>query len=98
VLKNGFDTVVLGLSGGMDSALCACVAVDALGPEHVVGVSMPSAYTSGASREDAEALARTLGIRFYAIPIKDVLDTYLRALQPAFSGRPEDTTEENVQA
>jgi NAD+ synthase (glutamine-hydrolysing) len=98
VRKNGFETVVLGLSGGVDSALCACVATDALGPEHVVGVSMPSAYTSAASREDAEALARTLGIRFYAIPIRDVHDAYLRVLQPAFSGRPTDTTEENLQA
>jgi NAD+ synthase (glutamine-hydrolysing) len=98
VLKNEFDAVVLGLSGGIDSALCACVAVDALGPKHVVGVAMPSPFTASISREDAEALARTLGIRFYSIPIHDVFESYQRALAPAFSGREADTTEENLQA
>ena len=87
VLKNGFETAVLGLSGGVDSALCACIAVDALGPGRVVGISMPSDYTTGASREDAESLARALGIRFYQIPIRDVFETYRRALAPALSGR-----------
>jgi len=90
--------VVLGLSGGIDSALCCCIAVDALGPTHVVGVFMPSPFTSGASREDAEALARALGIRFYSIPIVEVFDAYRRALEPALSGRAADTTEENLQA
>ena len=98
VRKNGFETAVLGLSGGVDSALCAAVAVDALGADHVVGVAMPSDYTSGASREDAEALARALGIRFYSISIRDVMEAYRRALEPAFSGREPDTTEENLQA
>ncbi|HYM80209.1 MAG TPA: NAD+ synthase [Candidatus Limnocylindria bacterium] len=98
VRKNGFSSVVLGLSGGVDSALCACLAADALGPAHVVGVSMPSEFTSGASKEDAESLARALGFRFYAIPIQDVFEAYRRALQPAFVNREADTTEENLQA
>jgi NAD+ synthase (glutamine-hydrolysing) len=98
VRKNQFKTAVLGLSGGIDSALCACIAADALGAANVVGVSMPSDFTSGASREDAEALARALGLRFYSIPIRDVFETYRRALEPAFSGQPADTTEENLQA
>jgi len=87
VLKNGFETVVLGLSGGVDSALCACIAVDALGPGRVVGTSMPSEYTSGASREDAGSLARALGMRFYEIPIQGVFESYRRSLAPALSGR-----------
>ena len=98
VRKNGFDTVVLGLSGGIDSALCACIAADALGPRQVVGVSMPGPYSAGISRADAEALCRALGLRFYAIPIVDVFESYGRALAPAFAGRPGDTTEENLQA
>jgi NAD+ synthase (glutamine-hydrolysing) len=98
VRKNGFETVVLGLSGGIDSALTACIATDALGAKNVVGVSMPSPYTSGASRADAEALARALGIRFYSIPIAEVFDAYRRALEPALAGRPPDITEENLQA
>ena len=98
VRKNGFDTVVLGLSGGIDSALCACIAADALGPQQVVGVSMPGPYSAGFSREDAEALCRTLGLRFYAIPIVEVFESYGRALAPAFAGRASDITEENLQA
>jgi len=98
VHKNGFDSVVLGLSGGVDSALCACVAADAIGPKHVVGVSMPSPFTSGASKEDAESLARALGLRFYSIPIQESFQAALAALAPAFTGRPPDTTEENLQA
>lgn len=98
VQKNQFKTVVLGLSGGVDSALCACIAADALGAANVVGVSMPSEFTSGASREDAEALARALGLRFYCIPIREVFETYRSALEPAFSGKEPDTTEENLQA
>jgi NAD+ synthase (glutamine-hydrolysing) len=98
VLKNGFDTVVLGLSGGIDSSLCACLAVEALGPEHVVGISMPSPYTSDASKEDAEILARHLGIRFETIPIRDVFETHRRTLAPVFGEAPEDETEENLQA
>jgi NAD+ synthase (glutamine-hydrolysing) len=98
VRKNGFDTVVLGLSGGIDSALTACIAADALGPRSVVGVSMPSGYTSSASRADAEALARALGIRFETIPIGEVFDSYRRVLAPVLAGRPPDITEENLQA
>ncbi|MEO5618289.1 MAG: NAD+ synthase [Candidatus Eisenbacteria bacterium] len=96
--KNDFESVVLGLSGGIDSALCACIAVDALGPEHVVGVSMPSRYTSDASREDAETLARALGIRFMTLPIEGIFDSYLAALAPSFAERESDITEENLQA
>jgi NAD+ synthase (glutamine-hydrolysing) len=98
VLKNGFDTVVLGLSGGIDSALTACIAVDALGPKKVVGVSMPSPYTSTASQADAQALAKALGIRFEVIPIRDMMGAYDHALSPVFTDRPADATEENLQA
>jgi NAD+ synthetase len=98
VTKNSFDTVVLGLSGGIDSALTACIAVDALGPEKVVGVSMPSPYTSSASQADAEALAKALAIRFQVIPIRDLMSAWDQALAPAFTGRPADITEENLQA
>jgi NAD+ synthase (glutamine-hydrolysing) len=98
VAKNGFDSIVLGVSGGVDSALCAAIAADALGPKNVVGVMMASEFTSGASKEDAEALARALGIRFYSIPIRDVYEAYRRTLEPAFSGKPPDITEENLQA
>jgi NAD+ synthase (glutamine-hydrolysing) len=90
--------VVLGLSGGVDSALCACIAADAIGPKHVVGVSMPSPFTSGASKEDAESLARALGLRFYSIPIQESFQAAQAALAPAFSGQQPDTTEENLQA
>jgi NAD+ synthase (glutamine-hydrolysing) len=98
VQKNGFDAAVLGLSGGVDSALCACVAADAIGPQNVIAVAMPSPYTSGASKEDAEGLARALGLRLYAIPIQDAFDAAQRALAPAFTGQASDTTEENLQA
>ena len=98
VRKNCFEAVVLGLSGGVDSALCACIACDAVGPKHVVGVSMPSPFTSGASKEDAEALARSLGIRFYVLSVDDVLQSYRRVLEAPFSGREPDVTEENLQA
>ena len=98
VTKNHFDTVVLGLSGGIDSALTACVAADALGSENVVGVSMPSPYTSSASQADAAALAKALGMRLEVIPIGDMMGAYDHALAPAFAGRASDTTEENLQA
>lgn len=98
VRKNGFDTVLLGLSGGIDSALTACIAADALGPEHVVGVAMPSPYSSPASSEDAAALAAALGIRFRTIPIRDTMGAYNAALADAFAGRAADLTEENLQA
>ncbi len=98
VRKNGFRTVVLGLSGGIDSALTATVAADALGAEHVVGVSMPSTYTSGESMTGAEDLARALGIRLEVIPIRDVMSGYEHALGEVFAGRAPDITEENLQA
>ena len=96
--KNGFDTVVLGLSGGIDSALTACIAADALGPRHVVGVAMPSPFTSAASKADAEALAKALGIRMQEIPIADIMRAYEKSLASAFAGKSADITEENLQA
>jgi NAD+ synthase (glutamine-hydrolysing) len=98
VRKNGFEKVVLGLSGGIDSALTAAIATDALGPENVVGVSMPSRYTSRESLEDAEEVARRLGIRLLTIPIDRTFQCALETLAPAFEGRPADVTEENLQA
>jgi len=98
VRKNGFEKVVLGLSGGIDSALTACIAVDALGPGNVVGVSMPSPYTSGESERDAEALAKALGMSFQTIAIADVMQAYEHALASSFADRAADTTEENLQA
>jgi NAD+ synthase (glutamine-hydrolysing) len=98
VHKCGFRRVVLGLSGGIDSALTACVAVDALGRENVVGVGMPSKYSSQGSIDDASELARNLGIRFELIPIRDMFEAYNQALGPVFAGMPADVTEENIQA
>ena len=98
VAKNGFRAVVLGLSGGVDSALTACIAGDAVGPANVVAVMMPSRYTSRASLEDAEALARSLGIRYQTIPIDEVFEAHVRALAASFEGRGPDITEENLQA
>jgi NAD+ synthase (glutamine-hydrolysing) len=98
VRKNGFEAVVLGLSGGIDSALCASIACDALGPRNVIGACMSSPFTSAASREDAESLARVLGLRFENLPIGDVLESYRVALASQFAGRAPDTTEENLQA
>ena len=98
VRKNDFDTVVLGLSGGIDSALCACIACDAVGPRKVVGAFMPSEFTSAASREDAAALATALGTRYEELPIGEVLGTYQRMLANVFADRPAGITEENLQA
>jgi NAD+ synthase (glutamine-hydrolysing) len=98
VNKNGFSKVVIGLSGGIDSSLTAVLAVDALGQENVVGVFMPSEYTSSASEEDARLLARVLGIRLQAIPIKETFEIYLKMLSKEFKGLPRDATEENIQA
>jgi NAD+ synthase (glutamine-hydrolysing) len=97
IRKNGFETVVLGLSGGIDSALTGAIAVDAVGPEHVVGVAMPSPYSSPTSLQDAQALAANLGLRLLEIPIDAVLQSYLDTLTPLFEGRPADVTEENIQ-
>src|SRR5206468_11267388 len=93
VVKNGFNRVVLGLSGGIDSSLCACVAVDAIGSENVVGAFMPSEYTSTASHDDARSLADALDIEWHEIPIREVFDCYRQALEPTFKGLPADTTE-----
>jgi NAD+ synthase (glutamine-hydrolysing) len=98
VRKNGFTKVVLGLSGGIDSALTACIAVDALGSENVTGVLMPSDFSSRGSIEDSEELGRNLGIELLTVPISDVLESYKRALKPAFKGAKPDVTEENIQA
>jgi NAD+ synthase (glutamine-hydrolysing) len=98
VRKNGFQKVVIGLSGGIDSSLTAAIAVDALGKENVVGVFMPSRYSSEESREDAGKLAENLGIRFLSIPIDDTFQAYLDMLAAPFAGVEPDVTEENVQA
>ena len=96
--KCGFKSAVLGLSGGVDSAVTACIAAEALGPAHILGVSMPSVYSAQASSEDARLLASNLGIRFSVIPIQSLFQEYVRSLIPAFADRPPDTTEENLQA
>ena len=98
VRKCGFKRVVLGLSGGIDSALTACIAVDALGPENVIGVGMPGPYSSQGSIDDAVQLAKNLGIRFEMVAIGEIFDSYLKALKPVFAGREPDVTEENIQA
>ncbi len=98
VRKNGFARVVLGLSGGIDSALTASIAVDALGAENVTGVFLPSPFTSRESAEDAAALARNLGIEYLTLPIGAEMESYRKTLGPLFAGRPEDTTEENLQS
>lgn len=98
VRKNEFGTVCIGMSGGADSSLTACIAVDALGSEGVIGVSMPSVYTSEASLEDAEILAKNLGIRLLEIPIREVFSEYEKVLAKPFEGREPDITEENLQA
>jgi len=96
--KCGFRSVVLGLSGGIDSAVTACLAVAALGKDNVLGVAMPSQFSSPGSVADARALAANLGIRCELIPIQDVFAQYLTTLGPIFQGWPVDTTEENLQA
>jgi len=96
--KCGFRKVVLGLSGGIDSALTAVVAAEALGPENVLGVAMPTRYSSESSLSDAEALVRSLGIEYRIIPIDPVFQSYLDTLGPVFEGLEPDVTEENIQA
>ncbi|MCM8760282.1 MAG: NAD+ synthase [Candidatus Omnitrophica bacterium] len=98
VLKNGFKKVVLGLSGGIDSSLVATIASDALGSENVIGVFMPSRYSSKESEEDARVLAENLKIKFLNIPIDSIFTSYLETLSPVFSGKKPDITEENIQA
>src|SRR5581483_1215250 len=98
VSKNGFEQVVVGLSGGIDSALVAALAVEALGPQHVHCISMPSRYSSEETRNDARALAKSLDTGFQEIPIESVFEAYLDVLGPYFEGREPDLTEENLQA
>jgi len=98
VRKNGFREAVIGLSGGIDSALTAAIAVDALGQGNVVGVFMPSRYSSVESCEDATQLAEALGIRFLTVPIDETFQSYLTMLAEPFAGREPDVTEENIQA
>jgi NAD+ synthase (glutamine-hydrolysing) len=96
--KNSFSQVVVGISGGIDSALTALIARDALGASKVVGVMMPSPYTSSVSKQDSKALAKGLGITMLNIPITTLFETFLRQLRPLFLDYPVDTTEENLQA
>jgi NAD+ synthase (glutamine-hydrolysing) len=98
VLKNGFSDVVIGLSGGIDSTLVACIAVDALGADHVHGVSMPSRYSSDHSKSDAANLAEALGIDFRTIAIEPAFAAMLEMYAPSFGERPPDLTEENLQS
>lgn len=98
VQKNGFTDVVIGLSGGVDSALVAAIATQALGSEHVHGVAMPSRYSSTGSISDAELLARNLGIDIQTISIEPAFGAYLESLRESFSGRKTDLTEENLQS
>ena len=98
VKKNGFDKVVIGLSGGIDSALVAVMAVDALGKESVIGVSMPSRYSSPESVTDARKLAKNLGIDLLTVGIDGIFASYLETLKKVFKGYPHDVTEENIQA
>ncbi len=98
VRKNGFTDVVIGLSGGIDSTLVACIAVDALGPDHVHGVSMPSRYSSDGSKTDAADLALALGIDLRTIAIEPAFAAYLEMTADSFAGKPADLTEENLQS
>jgi len=97
-LKNGFKSVVLGLSGGIDSAVVATIAADALGSENVYALFMPSQFTSSQSYEDAKKLAENLGINFKVVEIEPLFKKYLEYLEPHFEGKPFDITEENIQA
>ena len=99
IRKNGFKKVVIGLSGGIDSSVVAAIAVEALGAENVVGVLMPSQYTSHTSNKDALDLANNLGIKTFTLPIKEVFQSYKKELEKeVFKGLEEDVTEENLQA
>ena len=96
--KSGFKRALIALSGGIDSALVAVIAAEALGKENIIGVSLPSSISSGHSRDDARILARNLGIRFETIAIADAVAATETSLQPLFAGRPRDVAEENIQA
>ncbi len=96
--KSGFTQALVGLSGGIDSAVTAAIGCLALGPEHVLAVGLPSPYTSAASLEDAQALAANLGCAFESIPITGLMRAFEHSLHPLFRDRPEDVTEQNIQA
>lgn len=98
VRKNGFQSVIIGLSGGIDSALTACIAVDALGAEHVTCVFMPTRYSSSESARDAELLAKNLGVAYHIVPIEATFRQYLEMLKPVFADTPMGVAEENIQA
>ena len=98
VKKNGFNGALIGLSGGIDSALTLAIAVDALGKDNVEAVIMPSRYTAAISTEDAEEMARGLGLRFHVISIEEPFSSFVQILKPAFADKPADITEENIQA
>jgi NAD+ synthase (glutamine-hydrolysing) len=96
--KCGFEKAIVGLSGGIDSALTAVIAADAVGPENVIGVGMPGPYSSPGSIDDARILAKNLGVRFELLSINAVNDAYRQTLAPVFAGKKEDVTEENLQS
>ena len=98
VRKCSFKQVIIGLSGGIDSALTAAIATDAMGPENVIGVGMPGPYSSPGSIEDARSLAKNLGIRFELLPITEICKSYQNVLKDVFAGLKEDVTEENIQS
>jgi NAD+ synthase (glutamine-hydrolysing) len=98
VEKNGFKKVVVGLSGGVDSALVATIAVEALGKDQVIGISMPSRFSSAGTQSDAKQIAKNLGIKFLEIPIEPVFVSFNEVLQPHFGGLPFNIAEENLQA
>ena len=98
VSKCGFRQVIIGLSGGIDSALTAAIAVDAVGAENVIGIGMPGPYSSQGSIDDARSLASSLSIRFEILPIGEIFDEYRATLKPVFEQRAEDVTEENIQS
>ena len=98
IRKCGFQKAIIGLSGGIDSALTAVIAADAVGPENVIGVGMPGPYSSPGSIDDARELAKNLGIRFELLTINPAYEAYRQTLQPVFAGCKEDVTEENIQS
>ncbi len=98
VRKSGFKKVLLGLSGGIDSAITAVIAAQALGPQNVIGISLPSEISSQHSRDDAAAVAKNLGIQYHTLAIADVVAAAEKTLAPIFAGRPRDIAEENIQA
>ena len=98
VQKNNFSGAIIGLSGGIDSALTLCIAVDALGAENVEAISMPSRYTADMSNEDAIQQSELLGVKNETISIEEPFNTFLKTLEPRFENLPVDATEENIQA